>query len=148
MMNPLLLRWVGIALTALVLLACVYAKGRHDVQVKFNAYKAEVKAAAAAQEAKTNQIEVKNAKATQQAADNHRKQLAILRGYYAQRLPDSGPGRLSALPSGTAGADGASPDYLSVIPAADVLASQCAETTLMLTNLQGWVTRVSENTND
>lgn len=148
MMNPILLRWVGIALSALVLLASVYAKGRHDVQVKFNAYKAEVKAAAASQEEKTHQIEVKNAKATQQAADNYRKQLAVLRGYYAVRLPNAGPGHLSAPPVGTAGTDGASPDYVSAIPPVDVLARQCAETTLMLTSLQGWVIKVSENTND
>lgn len=147
-MNPVLLRWIGAALSALVLLACVYAKGRNDVQVKFNAYKAEVAAAAHAQEEQTRRIEVKNAKATQEASDLHRKQLAVLRSYYAQRLPNAGTGSLPQVSGSAPGADGTSPDYLSVIPAADVLASQCAETTLMLTNLQGWVTRVSENTND
>ncbi len=148
MINPFMLRWIGAALSALVLLACVYAKGRHDVQVKFNLFKAEVKAAAEAQEKKTRQIEVKNAQTTQAVADNHRKQLAILRGYYAQRLPNPSAGRLPQVPGSTGGTDGAASDYLSAIPPVDVLASQCAETTLTLTNLQGWVTKVSENTND
>lgn len=148
MISPTLMKWIGAALSALVLLVCVYAKGRNDVQVKFNAYKAEVAAAAHAQEEKTRQIEVKNAKTTQEATDNHRKQLAILRGYYANRMSNAGTGRLPTVSSGTAGADGAPGDFVSAIPPVDVLAAQCAETTLTLTNLQGWVTKVSENTND
>lgn len=147
-LNPTLLRWAGLALAALVVLAGVYAKGRHDVQVKFNAYKAEVKAQADAQEEKTRQIEAKNAKATQQSADNYRKQLAVLRSYYAQRLPNAGTSRVPELSGATAGTDGATTNDVSFIPAADVLASQCAKTTLMLTGLQGWVTKVYENTND
>lgn len=148
MMNPALLRWIGLALTAAVVLGAVYAKGRHDVQVKFNAYKAEVKAAADAQEEKTRQIEVKNAKATEEASANYRKQLAILRGYYAQRLPNAGAGSLPQISIGSAGTDGASANYVSAIPAVDILTSQCAETTLMLTGLQGWVQKIAENAND
>jgi len=148
MINPQLLRWAGIAFTVLALLACVYAKGRHDVQVKFNAYRAEVKAVAAAQEAKTRQIEVKNAKATQQIEASHRQQLAILRSHYAQRLPNSGTSNLSKVSIGTARPDGTAADHVPAFPTTDILAAQCAETTLALVGLQTWVEKVSENSND
>lgn len=39
--TPTIIRYAGIAVTILTLLLGVYAKGRHDVQVKFNAYKME-----------------------------------------------------------------------------------------------------------
>lgn len=142
------IRWIGGVLLVVMVIAGIYYKGRLDERQICNRYKAEVKALARAQEEKTNQIEVKNAKATEQAATNYRNQLAVLRSHYANRLPDAGTGRLPTTTSRATGVDGTAPNDVLADAAVDQLTSKCAETTLMLTNLQGWVTKVSENTND
>ena len=56
-LSTVAIRWIGGVVLVLLVLGGVYAKGRHDVQVKFDAYKAEVKAAAAAQERRGNAAE-------------------------------------------------------------------------------------------
>lgn len=137
-----LARWVGAAILVLVVLGGVYAKGRHDVQVKFNAYKAEVKAAADAQEEKTRQIEAKNKRLNEETANAYKTQLAYLRSYYGMRISGQGGSRLPKVPDTTAGIDGYSPDNL---PAPAILAGQCAETTLNLLVLQNWVRGVANN---
>ena len=54
------IRWIGGILLVLSVIFGIYYKGRLDERKLFNAYKAEVKAAADAQEEKTKQIEAKN----------------------------------------------------------------------------------------
>lgn len=135
-----LARWIGAGLLVLVLLGGVYAKGRHDVQVKFNAYKAEVKDLADAQEEKTRQIEAKNKRLNEETANAYKTQLTYLRSYYGMR--NKGAGILPPVPNSATGADGYSPDNL---PAPAILASQCAETTLNLLVLQNWVRGVANN---
>mgnify|MGYP000208602012 CR=1 FL=1 len=135
-----LARWIGAGLLVLVLLGGVYLKGRHDVQVKFNAYKAEVKAVADAQEEKTRQIEAKNKRLNEETANAYKTQLAYLRNYYGMR--NKGTSVLPPIPDSATGADEYSPDNL---PAPAILASQCAETTLNLLVLQNWVRGVANN---
>lgn len=143
------LKWICVALTAAVLLAGVYVKGRHDVQVKFNAYKAEVRARADAQKKETERIEVKNAKVTKQVAEKFRKQIDVLRSHYAdRRVSKSGSGTVPEVAGTTQRTDGDAANYVSADAAYDRLSEQCAETTLMLVGLQEWVTQVSDNTND
>ena len=136
-----LARWIGAALLVLAVLGGVYFKGRHDVQVKFDAYKAEVKAVAAAQEEKTRQIEAKNKRLNEETANAYKNQLVNLRAYYGMRLNKSGSA-MPPIPNSTTGADGYSPDNL---PAPAILAGQCAETTLNLLVLQNWVRGVANN---
>ena len=135
-----LARWIGAALLVLVILGGVYFKGRHDVQVKFDAYKAEVKAVADAQEEKTRQIEAKNKRLNEETANAYKTQLAYLRTYYGVR--NKGTGVLPPVSDSTTGVDGYSPDHL---PAPAILAGQCAETTLNLLVLQNWVRGVANN---
>ena len=130
-----LARWIGAAILVLVILGGVYAKGRHDVQVKFNAYKAEVKAAADAQEEKTRQIEAKNKRLNEETANAYNTKLANLRSYYSLRLAGKGGSGLSQIPSTTGGTDEYSPDNLPPTP---ILAGLCAETTLKLVMLQNY----------
>lgn len=113
----------------------IYYKGRLDERKLFNAYKAEVKAAAMAQEEKTRQIEAKNKKLFEDTKNAYNHQLANLRAYYSLRN-NKGGSTLPLISNPTAGIDGYSPDNL---PAPAILASQCAETTLNLLVLQNWV---------
>ena len=136
-----LARWIGAAILVLVILGGVYLKGRHDVQVNFDQYKAEVKALAAAQEEKTKQIEAKNKRLNEETTYAYKTQLNNLRAYYGVRLNKSGSA-LPPIPDSTTGADGYSPDNL---PAPAILAGQCAETTLNLLVLQNWVRSVANN---
>ena len=135
-------RWIGAALLVLAILAGVYAKGRHDVQVKFDAYKAEVKAVAAAQEEKTRQIEAKNERLFKETQNAYNTKLNALRAYYSMRNAGKGGSGLSQLPIAAAGTYAATADNL---PPVATLAAQCAETTLTLTALQDWVKNVATN---
>lgn len=135
-------RWIGAALLVLAILAGVYAKGRHDVQVKFDAYKAEVKAVAAAQEEKTRQIEAKNERLFKETQNAYNTKLNALRAYYSMRIAGKGGSGLPQVPIATSGVTQLSADQL---PPVATLAAQCAETTLTLTALQDWVKNVATN---
>ena len=133
-------RWIGAALLVLVILGSVYAKGRHDVQVKFDQYKAEVAAIAAAQEEKTKAIEAKNKRINEETKNAYNTKLAALRTYYGMR--NQGTGSMPILPYTPHGAAGYTPDNL---PPVATLAAQCAETTLTLYTLQNWVKDVVQS---
>lgn len=134
-LTPTILRYVSIAVGAILLVLAIYAKGRHDVQVKFDAYKVEVAAAAKAQELKAKETEARQQKINEDTRNAYNTQLSNLRSYYSLRLGKSG-GSLPQVSSASTGADVYSPDNL---PAPAVLAGQCAETTLNLLVLQNWV---------
>ena len=141
-LTPTVLRYAGAAVITLMLLLGVYAKGRHDVQVKFNAYKAEVKLAAEEQARESAKVDAKNLKLFKETQDAYNTQLANLRAYYLMRNNGKGLGTVPQVSSAPAGADGYSPDNLPPTP---VLASQCAETTLNLIALQNFVRGAMNN---
>ena len=141
-LSTIALRWIGGALLVIAILGGVYAKGRHDVQVKFDAYKAEVKAVAAAQEEKTRQIEAKNQRLFQETQNAYNTKLAALRSYYSVRIAGKGGSGLSQVSIPATGVDGSTIDGLPPIP---TVIAQCAETTLTLTTLQDWVKNVAVN---
>jgi len=140
-LSEIAIRWIAGTVLVLAVLGGVYAKGRHDVQVKFDSYKAEVKAAAAAQEEKVKQIEAKNQKLQEETRNAYNNQLANLRSYYGMRLAKSGLS-MPIVPKAARGADEYSPDNLPPTP---VLAGQCAETTLNLLAIQNWVRNAASN---
>jgi hypothetical protein len=127
-----LARWIVATLIVLVVLGAAYFKGRHDVQVNFDRYKAEIKAVADAQAAKTKQIEAKNTKLLKETQDAYNTKLNNLRTYYGLRITASG-GTMPEVSGTTGGVNDYSPDNLPPTP---VLASQCAEETLKLYMLQ------------
>ena len=57
LLNQTVLKNAGIAVAILILLLGVYLSGKHSVQVKFDAYKAEVLAAAEAQIKESAKVE-------------------------------------------------------------------------------------------
>ena len=141
LLNPTVLKYVGVVAAILTLLLGVYFKGRHDVQVKFDAYKAEVHAAAEAQAKEAAKVDARNEKLFKDAQNAYNTSLANLRSYYSLRYGKSG-GTLSQVPAAASGVDGYSPDNLPPTP---VLAGQCAETTLNLLALQNFVRGAMNN---
>ena len=136
------IRWIAGILLVLVTVFAIYYKGRLDERKLFNAYKAEVKAAAMAQEEKTRQIEAKNQRLFKETQDAYNTKLTALRTYYSMRITGKGGSGLPQIPDTPSGAAGYSADNL---PPVATLAAQCAETTLTLYTLQNWVKNVAYN---
>ena len=139
-----LIRWAsGVLLVVFVVLG-IYYKGRLDEREIFNRYKAEVKAAAMAQEEKARQVEAKNQRLFKETQDAYNTKLAALRTYYGMRI-NKGSGTVPGLPGAASGANGETTYELPALPPVETLAAQCAETTLTLTSLQDWVKGVYNN---
>lgn len=140
-LSPTLVKWGGIALAVLAVFGFGYYKGYANQKEKFDTYKAEVKAVAAAQEEKTQQIEIKNQKLIKETKDAYNTQLANLRTYYGMRY-NKGGGTMPQVPYTPGGVDDYSPDN---IPPTPILAGQCAETTLTLIALQSFIRQAQTN---
>ena len=138
-------RWLAAILFVLSVIFGIYYKGRLDERKLFDAYKAEVKAAAMAQEEKTRQIEAKNQRLFKETQDAYNTKLATLRSYYSMRIAGKSGGGLSQVPNPSGGANGAATYDLPPLPPIETLAAQCAESTLTLTMLQEWVKNVGKN---
>ena len=136
------IRWIAAILLVLATIFGIYYKGRLDERKLFNEYKAEVKAAAMAQEEKTRQIEAKNKRLFKETQYAYNTKLATLRTYYGVRVNGQSGSGLSQVPGASTGTNGFSIDNL---PAPIVLAGQCAETTLTLVTLQNWVQNARNN---
>ena len=123
--------YVKIGLVVMVLLGA-YGAGWHSRDVDFSAYKAEVKAEADKQIAKNESIQKQQELVKKGIQDEYDAKLSLLRQYYSNgvRQPDSS--KLSGI-STTASIANATTAY-------NQLASQCSETTLMLVELQKWLT--------
>ena len=137
-----LIRWAAGILLVLSVIFGIYYKGRLDERKLFNAYKAEVKAAAMAQEEKTRQIEAKNQRILEETRNAYNTKLNALRAYYSMRVTGKSGSGLSQIPVAPGGTAGYSADNL---PPVATLAAQCAETTLTLYTLQNWVKDVYNN---
>lgn len=128
-------RLILIAILAATTLAGVLG-WRHEA-IKFREYRAEVDATAKAQEKESERIKNDHDRATKEAAASYDRRIADLRAYYASRVSGrSGGGKMPSPADTSAGTHEYTPDNL---PDPAILASQCAETTLMLTSLQDWV---------
>ena len=136
------IRWIGGILLVISVIFGIYYKGRLDERKLFNAYKAEVKAAALAQEEKTRQIEAKNERLFKETQNAYNNKLTALRAYYSMRISGQGGSGLSQIPITAGGAIGSTTNDLPPIP---TVIAQCAETTLTLVSLQEWVKNVAYN---
>ena len=103
-------------------------------------YRAEVMAAADAQEAKVARITTEQKQITEDTTNAWKAALDLTRSQYATagrvRKP-SGACQMPGISQPATGVDGASQD---AIHAAGDIEEACAETTLTLNYLQGWVT--------
>ena len=140
-----LIRWVGGALLVIAVVFSIYYKGRLDEREIFNRYKADVKAAAMAQEEKARQTEAKNERLFKETQNAYNTKLTALRAYYSMRVANQGGSGLSKVSNAPGGVDGAATYELPPLPPIETLAAQCAETTLTLDTLQNWVKGVYNN---
>jgi len=127
--TPTIWKWISVAVGIIAVLGGIYAKGRHDVQVKFDDFKREIASAAKTQEAKNEYI-------YKGVRDEYEARLAAVRAYYG-RMQYSASGK--PVSNAASGANAAASNDLPAYP--DLLL-QCTETTLMLTSLQKWVENV------
>lgn len=115
----------------LILISIIcFGYGRHEHN-KYVAFKAEVEAVAKVQEAKVESIKKQQELVTKGIEDEYKAKLALLRNYYANGVRNPGSGPVPTNPFAPIGSD--------PITAYNVLAGQCAETTLMLVELQKWI---------
>ena len=123
--------YVKISLLALAV-SVVFGGGYWAGYSKYIAYKNEVQIAAKEQEAKVESIQQQHELVKKGIQDEYDAKLSLLRQYYSNgvRQPDSS--KLSGI-STTASIANATTAY-------NQLASQCSETTLMLVELQKWLT--------
>ena len=122
--------YVKIGLVVMVLLGA-YGAGWHSRDVDFSAYKAEVKAEADKQIAKNESIQKQQELVKKGIQDEYDAKLSLLRQYYSNGVRQPSSSNLSGLSTTKQISDGTT--------AYNVLAGQCAETTLMLIELQKWL---------
>ena len=133
-MNPTVLKYVGIAVAILMVLGGVYMKGRHDIQVKFDAYKLEIASQAKAQEIHNQQVIEQRDLFNKGVVDGYKAKLAAANSYI-NSLHYNGSSSMSSASDSSAGTNG---DTANDIPAPAVLAADCAATTVQLIQLQQW----------
>jgi hypothetical protein len=126
------LLYVKLIAGAVFILGVFYA-GWHTRDVDFMAFKKEVESVAKVQEAKVESIQKQQALVTKGIQDEHEAKLAALRNYYKSTSMWN-----NASGSTVPGISNA-PSATDVITAYNGLAGRCAETTLMLVDLQKWL---------
>jgi uncharacterized protein (UPF0333 family) len=116
----------------LAVCAVFYFMGYSHEHKKFVAFKAEVAAIGKAQEV-LNEAKVKEHEVISTAiANQYEARLSAVHNYYVERVqPNSGSGSVSTVSKPTVCANAA--------PTDTEFTRQCAETTLMLTELQNWI---------
>ena len=131
--------YVKIGLVVMVLLGA-YGAGWHSRDVDFSAYKAEVKAEADKQIAKNESIQKQQELVKKGIQDEYDAKLSLLRQYYSNGVRQPSSSTASPL-STTSSIANASAAY-------NQLAYQCSQTTLMLVELQKWLTKQIGIAND
>jgi hypothetical protein len=111
----------------------IFYAGWHLRDVDFMAYKKEVEHAAKAQEANTVSVQKQHELVTKGIKDEYDAKLVTLRNYYKSTSVWNNNGGSSV--SGISPA----PKSADVIAAYNELAGNCAQTTLMLVELQKWI---------
>ena len=140
-LSTVAIRWIGGALLVFATIFGIYYKGRLDEREIFNRYKAEVKAAAAAQEAKTEQVIIQQERITKKAEERYAKDLASIRNTYQRLRGTTSSSSMSTAPDPATDPSQATAYYLDVAPE---LATQCGETTQQLVSLQEWIADQSQ----
>ena len=97
-------------------------------------YKKSVEIVAKEQEAKVESIQQQHELVKKGIQDEYDAKLSLLRQYYSNGVRQSDSGKLPGI--------SATPSIANATAAYNQLAGQCAETTLMLVELQKWLTEV------
>ncbi len=127
---------VLILATIVAIFATGYYKGYRNTQDRFDEYKGDVAKVAAEQTVKTDSINNKNNQTAKQVSNEYKSNLANVRDYY-NRMHLDGSSSLPGISNASTGTNGA--------PSYDVLAGDCAETTLQIVTLQDYIKSIKEN---
>ena len=139
-MFPIPMNFIVYGVVVLTLFLSGFGIGHHLEAVKFDAYKAVVKAEGLAQ-AKLNQATITQYKqATQEANNEATKRTTAVHSLY-QRLYPVTSGTTVSQTRGSQGTPEYSPNNL---PPTSKLAEDCAITTVTLLTLQEWAEKVSQ----
>lgn len=109
----------------------VFGSGWYLGNSRYVNYKAEVEALGKAQEEKVKSIRTQQELVTKGIEKEYEAKLALIRNYYANGVRQPSPDTLSKY--------GVSTKQFDVTAAYAELAGNCAQTTLMLTELQAWI---------
>ena len=117
----------------LAILLSGFSAGFYVEHLRFSAYETKVEAAGAAAQAKTESIQKQHEIVTKGIKDEYATKLSTLRNYYKSTSVwnNNGSSTVSGLSTAPKSAD--------VISAYNQLAGNCAQTTLMLVELQKWI---------
>jgi hypothetical protein len=115
--------------------ALMYFLGYSHEHERFVAYKADVAALGKAQEQLNAALTEKHELISTSIKDEYEASLSAVHNYYADRVRDTSSSPMPAIPKPAKCPVAATTDTVS--------ARQCAETTLMLTELQKWVKGVT-----
>ena len=110
-----------------------FSAGFYVEHLRFSAYETKVEAAGAEAQAKTESIQKQHEIVTKGIKDEYDTKLSALRNYYKSTSVwnNNGSSTLSSLST--------TPKSADVIAAYNELAGNCAQTTLMLVELQKWL---------
>jgi hypothetical protein len=123
----------GKILAGIVCVLGIFYAGWHVRDVDYMAFKREVEHTAKAQEANTIAVQKQQTLVTKGIQDEYDAKLSTLRNYYKSTSVwnNNGGSAVSSL--------SAAPKSADVISAYNELAGNCAQTTLMLVELQKWI---------
>lgn len=122
--------YAKLAIIAGVVLA-IFGSGFWLGNARYVRYKAEVENTAKTQEAHVESITKQHALVTKGIQDEYDAKLSLLRTYYANGVRQPSSGKVSGISPTTSSAD--------AIAAYNELVGNCAQTTLMLVELQKWI---------
>ena len=121
----------------LVVLVCgVFFAGWHTRDRDFTIYKDQVRIAAEKQQAENESIQKQQALVTKGIQDEYDAKLSLLRQYYANGVRNTGASTMPGISSTSKLSD--------AIAAYNVLAGQCAQTTLQVVEWQKWYNEVKK----
>ena len=128
---------IGVIALVGVLFGSGYYKGYSSEKERFDAFKADLEAQVKAQEAINEATKKQQDIIAKSIRSDYENKLNTLKSYYGSVHKRTNPNDLSAIPKSTIGLDASSTD--------SVFAGQCAQTTLMLVQLQDWVLQISND---
>ena len=120
--------WVMIALSVAAIGGIGY--GKYE-SAKYDAYKAEIVAAAKAQEAHNEAVQQQHDLVNKGIKNEYEAKLAAIRNYYSSGVHNPSSGSMSGISAAPRGTDAET--------AYPILAGQCAETTQQLVSIQDWI---------
>ena len=124
----------------IVIAVCGFGAGYYVEHLRFANYKQEVEYAAKAADARNKAVEQQHKLVTQGIQDEYDAKLSLLRQYYANGVRQPSSSSMPNISTTTAIAN-ANTAYAE-------LAANCAQTTLMLVELQKWINEQIGITNE